>query len=79
MLANIGSGVDTYAETVNQDTSTLVDTFNSPSVEDFTRRTAIRKIAYGLNLKFLANYLRTSIRSVNVTATVLGKQNISKK
>lgn len=79
MLANIGSGVNTYAETVNQDTSTLIDTFNSPSVEDFTRRTAIRKIAYGLNLKFIANYLRTSIRSVNVTATILGKQNISKK
>jgi len=79
MLANIGSGVDTYAETINQDTSTLIDTFNSPAVEDFTRKTAIRKIAYGLNLKFIANYLRTSIRSVNVTATVLGKQNISKK
>jgi len=79
MLTEIGSGINTYAETINQDSNTLIDTFNSPSSEDFTRRNPIRKMAYGLKLKFITNYLRTSIRSVSVTSTVLGKQNISKK
>jgi hypothetical protein len=79
MLTEIGSGINTYAETINQDSNTLIDTFNSPSAEDFTRRNPIRKMAYGLKLKFITNYLRTSIRSVSVTSTVLGKQNISKK
>ena len=73
------SQISTYAETINPDTTTVVDVYGSPTQEDSIRRLAIRKIAYGLQLKFTTNSLRTSIRSTNIFATLMGKQNISKK
>ena len=79
ILVNSGSQLKTTAITINPDTSTLVDNFGSSSDEDSTRRIATRKIGYGLQLKFNTNNLRSSIRAINAIATVLGKQNISKK
>ena len=78
-LSNGGSYTEIYADTINEDASTLLDSFGSPTDEDRTRRVAIRKIAYGLKLRILNKTLRTSIRGTNITATILGKQNISKK
>ncbi|CAK0767214.1 hypothetical protein CCP3SC1AL1_400012 [Gammaproteobacteria bacterium] len=79
ILANQSSQMSTYIETINPDTTTLVDFYGSPTTEDSTRRLAVRKIGYGLQARFTTNSLRTSIRGVNLTATVMGKQNISKK
>lgn len=79
LVCEPASQISTYVDTINPDTSTLVDFFGSPSSEDSTRRLAVRKIAYGLQAKFTTNSLRTSIRGVNLTATLMGKQNISKK
>jgi hypothetical protein len=66
-------------ETINPDTSTLVDNFGSPAEEDYTRRFAVRKIGYGCKYKFTTNNLRTDIKSTSLTATLMGKHNISKK
>jgi len=79
LVCEAGSRLDTYAETVNPDTTTLVDSFGSPSSEDSTRRVALRKIGYGLKLNIISNNYRASIRGINITAVFLGKQNISKK
>ena len=78
-LSNGGSYTQIYADTINEDASTLLDSFSSSTDEDRTRRIAIRKIAYGLKLRILNKTSRTSIRGTNITATILGKQNISKK
>lgn len=74
-----GASIKTYVETVNPDTRTLVDTFGSPTSEDFTRRLPVRKIGYGIQISFETDSLITSVRSVNTVATILPKQNISKK
>jgi len=79
LVCEPASQISTYIDTINPDTSTLVDFYGSPTSEDSTRRLAIRKIAYGLQARFTTNSLRTSIRGINLTATVMGKQNISKK
>ena len=73
------SQISTYVDTINPDTTTLVDFYGSPTQEDSTRRLAVRKIGYGLQARFTTNSLRTSIRGTNLTFTMLGKQNISKK
>ena len=79
LVCEPASQISTYIETINPDTTTLVDVYGSPTTEDSTRRLAVRKIAYGLQARFTTNSLRTSIRGTNLTATMLGKQNISKK
>ena len=79
LVCEPASQISTYVETINPDTTTLVDVYGSPTTEDSTRRLAVRKIAYGLQACFTTNSLRTSIRGTNLTSTMLGKQNISKK
>lgn len=79
VVCNAGSQIKTYAITTNPDTNVIIDSFGSQFDEDSTRRTAIRKIAYGIQLKFTTNNKRSSIRATNLTATAMGKQNISKK
>jgi hypothetical protein len=79
VICDAGSTIKTYADTLNPDTTTLLDSFGSPLSEDFTRRLAIRKIGYGVKLRFITNNLRASIRATNLSATYMGKQNISKK
>jgi hypothetical protein len=79
LVSNAGGQISTYAETINPDTTTLLDSFGSPLDEDSTRRLAIRKIAYGIQMRFTTNNLRTSVRATNITGTIMGKQNISKK
>jgi hypothetical protein len=78
LVCEPASQISTYIETLNPDTSTLVDNYGSPANEDSTRRLAIRKIAYGLSARFTTNSLRASIRAVNLTSTLMGKKNISK-
>jgi len=79
LVCEPASQISTYVETINPDTTTLVDVYGSSTSEDSTRRLAVRKIGYGLQARFTTNSLRTSIRGTNLTATMLGKQNISKK
>lgn len=74
-----GSRVKTYADVQNQDTYTLIDTYGSATEENSTRRNALRKIGTGIQIKYITDNLRSSIYSSIVNATVLGKQNISKK
>lgn len=76
---NAGSAIKTYADLLNQDGFTQVDSFGSPSDEDFTRRNPIRKIGTGLQIKFITNNLRTAIRSLFVVGTNLGKTNKNAK
>ena len=79
VVCDAGSQIKTYAITTNPDTNVMIDSFGSQFDEDSTRRTAIRKIAYGVQLKFTTNNKRSSIRATNLIATTMGKQNISKK
>lgn len=79
VVCDAGSQIKTYAITTNPDTSVLIDSYGSQFDEDATRRNAIRKIAYGIQLKFTTDNKRSSIRATNLTATTMGKQNISKK
>jgi hypothetical protein len=79
LVCESASQISTFVETINPDTSNLIDFFGSPANEDSTRRLAIRRIAYGLQAKFTTNSLRASIRAVNITSTLMGKQNISTK
>lgn len=74
-----GSRFKTYADVENQDTYSLIDSFGSPTSEDYTRRNAIKKIGTGIQIKYVTENLRSSIYSTIVNAVVLGKQNISKK
>ena len=79
LVCEPASQISTYIDTINPDTTTLVDFYGSPTQEDSTRRLAVRKIGYGLQARFITNSLRISIRGTNLTFTILGKQNISKK
>lgn len=74
----IGSGVNTYAIISNEDSSILVDSYNSSKDNDETRRNPIRKSGTGIQLRFIADN-RPYIRSVYVYGTQKGKNIISKK
>ena len=79
LMCDSGSRINTYFDTINPDTTTEVDSFGSEFNEDVTRRITTRKIAYGAKLRFIVNNLSASIRATNIIATLMGKQNISKK
>ena len=74
-----GSSLDTYALATNSDTNTLIDSFISGNNNDYTRRNPIRKIGSGLQLTFKSKSNRCSIKTINVTATPLGKTNKNSK
>ena len=79
ILSPAGSIVETYAVTNNPDTDTKIDEFVSPFLEDATRRNPVRKIAYGLQIKFVTSNLQPTIRSNFVKFTGRGKTNINKQ
>lgn len=67
------------AITNNPDTDTLVDIFSLNQDEDVTRRNPIRKIAYGLQVKYNTYHLQPSIRSTFIKFTMQGKHNINRQ
>ena len=79
LLFSTGAVLDTYAETSNEDSSVLIDTYGSPSDNDETRRTPIRKTGTGIQFRFVAKNLRPAIRSVFAYGTVKGKNIQSQK
>ena len=79
LLFQAGSALDTYAIIANEDSSILVDSYGSPSDNDETRRTPIRKMGTGIQLKFDAKSLRPYIRSAFIYGTIKGKNIQSKK
>jgi hypothetical protein len=79
LVAQGGSNIYTFIETINPDTEINIDNFASPSDEDATRRNPIRKIAYGLQARFETYNLRPSIRASYVKAVILGKNNQNTK
>ena len=75
MLLPQGGIVSTFAITNNPDTETMIDQFVYPTAEDATRRNPIRKIAYGLQIKFVTSNLQPTIRSNFIKMTINGKNN----
>ena len=79
LLFQAGAVLDTYAETSNEDSSVLIDAYGSPTANDETRRTPIRKTGTGIQFRFVARNLRPAIRSVFAYGTVKGKNIQSQK
>lgn len=79
LLFQAGAALETYAVIANEDDISLIDHYGSPTDNDETRRTPIRKMGTGIQLKFVAKNLRPSIRSTFVYGTTKGKNIISKK
>ena len=75
MLLPAGGIVSTFAVANNPDTETMVDQFVWLSAEDATRKNPIRKIAYGLQIKFITSNLQPTIRSNFVKFTMNSKNN----
>jgi hypothetical protein len=74
----IGSEVRTYVDVTNEDSYALIDDYTSPTNNDETRRTPIRKFGTGLRFQFIGNF-RPFIRSVYAYASQKSKNLISKK
>jgi len=74
----IGSEVRTYVDVSNEDSYALIDDYTSPTNNDETRRTPIRKFGTGLRFQFIGNF-RPFIRSVYAYASQKSKNLISKK
>lgn len=79
LLFQAGAVLDTYVDIANDDSSVLIDSYGSPSDNDETRRTPIRKMGTGIQFRFKAKNLRPAIRSVFVYGTIKSKNIISKK
>lgn len=74
----IGSQISTFVDVSNEDSYSKIDEYTSPSSNDETRRTPIRKFGTGLRFQFLGNF-RPFIRSVYAYASQKTKNLISKK
>lgn len=74
-----GTGVKTFALVQNPDSTTLIDNHGSPSDNDETRRSPIRKIGTGVQLSFVATNLRPTIRSAAVYSKMNTKNIQTKK
>jgi hypothetical protein len=81
LVCPAGSVVVTHAEINNPDVSSFVDRYGSPSdsLQDTTRRNPVRKIGYGLQIRYNTTSLRPSIRASFVNAVIYGKNNINLK
>jgi len=79
MLLPEGGIVETFAIANNPDTETKIDSYVSDEAEDVTRRNPVRKIAYGLQIKFLTSNLQPTIRSNFVKFIAQGKTNRNSK
>ena len=74
-----GSHVQTYADISNIDSIEHIDNYGSPIDNDETRRFPIRKYGTSMQLRFIVDNLRPSIRSAFIYATQKVKNLISKK
>lgn len=74
-----GSHVQTYADISNIDSIEHIDNYGSPIDNDETRRVPIRKYGTSMQLRFIVDNLRPSIRSAFIYATQKVKNLISKK
>jgi hypothetical protein len=76
-LCPAGAAIETYAEVNNPDTTTIIDNYGSPSdsTQDVTRRNPVRKIGYGMQVRYKSTSGRPSIRGSFVSATIHGKNN----
>jgi hypothetical protein len=81
LLCPAAAAIETYAEMNNPDTTSLLDNYGSPSDEaqDTTRRNPVRKIGYGLQVRFKSTSNRPSVRGVLVVAKPHGKNNLNVK
>jgi hypothetical protein len=69
-----GSAIKASTITVNPDVVTLVDEYGSNADgQDATRRVPIRKIAYGIKVRFESVYKRPSVRGLLVDAILPGR------
>lgn len=78
LVSDAGSQIQTSAEVVNPDTTTVIDTYGSQYTEDSRRSIPVRKIGTGVQISYTSTNLRPSIRSAFVYATIQGKTNQSK-
>lgn len=79
IVTTAGSQIKTTAEVFNPDTTTVIDSFGAQFTEDCARRSGIRKIGTGVQLKFDSYNLRPSIRSAYIYATTQKQTNTSKQ
>jgi len=77
LVSDAGSQIQTTAEVVNPDTTTVIDTYGFQYTEDSRRSIPVRKIGTGMQISYTSTNLRPSIRSAFVYATVQGKTNQS--
>ena len=69
-----GSAIRASCITNNPDVTTIVDEYGADAEgQDATRRVPIRKVAYGLRMRFDALNLRPTIRGVLVDAVIPGR------
>lgn len=67
-----GGSMDISAITVNPDSTTILNSYGSPTDEDATLRFPVRKSGYYAQIKFKSKNLRPSVRSVTVEAIIPG-------
>lgn len=78
IISEAGSQIQTTAEVLNPDTTTVIDVFGSQYTEDSRRSVPVRKIGTGVQISYTSSNLRPSIRSAFIYATIQGKTNQSK-
>lgn len=74
-----GGIVSTFAITNNPDSEVKIDEFASAEAEDATRRNPVRRIAYGMQVKFQTSNLQPTVRSNFIKFTINGKNNANTK
>jgi len=74
-----GGHIQTYADISNNDSIEHIDNYGSQTNNDETRRVPIRKYGTSMQLRFITDNLRPSIRSAFIYATQKVKNLISKK
>lgn len=81
LLCPAGSAVSTHAEINNPDVTCFVDEYGSPSdaESDTTRRNPVRKVGYGMQVRYNCVSRRPSIRATFVTGLSHGKNNQNAK
>jgi hypothetical protein len=74
-----GGGIQTLVNTLNPDTSKLVDQTSASSQEDYTRSFPIRKVAVGADVEFRSLQGRPIIKSLTIDAILVGRDTKNKQ
>ena len=74
-----GTAIKTFALVQNPDSSSQIDNYGSPTINDETRRIPLRKIGTGVQLSFVATNKRPTIRSAAVYSKMNTKNIQTKK